>query len=130
MRKFLVIATALTLCVALGASFAVAKTKKVDTDVSINFANGNSTDPYQPNTQDAFSGALKAKKGCKKNREVNLKGPVSGSDKSSSSGKYRITVGNAPAGTYKAVAAKKVIKKGNGNKVVCKKGSSDSITVQ
>ena len=128
MKKFLVIATALTVCVAFCAAFATANVKKVNTKVSINFAAGNSTDPYTPYTEDVFSGGLKAKKGCKKGRKITLNGPVTGSTRSANNGSWAISVGTAPAGTYTATAKKKVIKKKHG-KIVCKKGTSPSITV-
>ena len=128
MKRVLVIATALNVCVAFCAAFAVANTKKVNTKVSINFAAGNSTDPYTPYTEDVFSGDVKAKKGCKKGRKIKLKGPATGSTKSANNGSWEISVCTAPDGTYKAVAKKKTIKKKHG-KIVCKKGTSPSITV-
>ena len=124
MRRFLVVAMALSLCVGF-AALAVANTKKVNTKVSINFKAGSSTAPY---TEDVFSGEVKAKKGCKKGRKITLNGPSSGSTKSSSSGSWSIST-NAASGTYSATAKKKVIKKKHG-KIVCKKGTSPTITVE
>ena len=124
MKKFLVIAVALSVCVGF-AALAVANTKKVNTKVSINFKAGSSTAPY---TEDVFSGEVKAKKGCKKGRKITLNGPSSGSTKSSSSGSWSIST-NAASGTYTATAAKKKIKKKHG-KIVCKKGTSPTITVE
>ena len=71
---------------------------------------------------------MKAKKGCKKGRKITLNGPSSGSTKSSSSGSWSIST-NAASGTYSATAKKKVIKKKHG-KIVCKKGTSPTITVE
>ena len=124
MRRFLVVAMALSLCVGF-AALAVANTKKVSTKVSINFKAGSATAPY---TQDVFSGEVKAKKGCKKGRKITLNGPSSGSTKSSSNGSWSIST-NAASGTYSATAKKKVIKKKHG-KIVCKKGTSPTITVE
>ena len=124
MRRFLVVAMALSLCVGF-AALAVANTKKVNTKVSINFKAGSSTAPY---TEDVFSGEVKAKKGCKKGRKITLNGPSSGSTKSSSNGSWSIST-NAASGTYSATAKKKVIKKKHG-KIVCKKGTSPTITVE
>ena len=45
MRRFLVVAMALSLCVGF-AALAVANTKKVNTKVSINFKAGSATAPY------------------------------------------------------------------------------------
>ena len=124
MRRFLVVAMALSLCVGF-AALAVANTKKVNTKVSINFKAGSTTAPY---TEDVFSGEVKAKKGCKKGRKITLNGPSSGSTKSSSNGSWSIST-NAASGTYSATAKKKVIKKKHG-KIVCKKGTSPTITVE
>jgi hypothetical protein len=82
------------------------------------------TAPYD---QSEFSGKVKAKKGCKKNRKVSI--PGVGSTKSSSSGRYSISLNRAAAaGTYQATAKKKKIDK-NGKKIVCKKGKSNSVNV-
>ena len=124
MKRFLVVAMALSLCVGF-AALAVANTKKVNTKVSINFKAGSSTAPY---TEDVFSGEVKAKKGCKKGRKITLNGPSSGSTKSSSNGSWSIST-NAASGTYTATAKKKEIKKKHG-KIVCKKGTSPTITVE
>ena len=124
MRRFLVVAMALSLCVGF-AALAMANTKKVNTKVSINFKAGSSTAPY---TEDVFSGEVKAKKGCKKGRKITLNGPSGGSTKSSSNGSWSIST-NAASGTYTATAKKKVIKKKHG-KIVCKKGTSPTITVE
>jgi hypothetical protein len=129
MRKYLVIATALTLCVALCGSFALANVKKVKTKVSINFAAGDDATTYTPATPDVFSGGLSAKKGCKKGRKITLNGPATGSVKSNKDGTWSISVNNAPTGAYTATAAKRKFKKKHG-KVVCKKGTSPSITAQ
>ena len=88
MRKFLVVAMALSVCVGF-AALAMANTKKVNTKVSINFKAGSSTAPY---TEDVFSGEVKAKKGCKKGRKITLNGPSGGgSTKSSSNGSWSIS---------------------------------------
>jgi hypothetical protein len=127
MKKLLAIATALTVSVAFCAAIAMAGNNEVDTSVSINFAAGNGGS-YAPYAEDVFSGKVKAKKGCKKNRTIVLKGPVGGSTQSAKNGSWEISLGNAPAGSYKATAEIKVIQKKHGV-IVCNKGKSDSITV-
>ena len=103
----------------------MAKPRRKSTQkVSINFEAGSTTAPY---TEDVFSGEVKAKKGCEQSKYT-LNGPSGGSTKSSSNGSWSIST-NAPAGTYTATAKKKVIKKSRQD-LVCKKGTSPTITVE
>jgi hypothetical protein len=127
MNKRFAIVMALIACLALGSvSMAVGNqgVKKVKTKVTLNYTKkGN-----PPYNQSEFSGKVKAKKGCKKNRKVSISGI--GKTKSANNGSYSISLSSAaPSGTYQAVAKKKKIKK-NGKKIVCKKGKSNTVTVQ
>jgi hypothetical protein len=116
----------------IGGGFAAASTKKFPTQVTINFTAGNP--PYY--TADKFKGKVKsAKKLCKKKRKVTVfrkkSGPdvAFGSDKTNKKGKYVVAPGkHAPSGKYYSKAKKKVKHK-NGNKIVCKKGKSPTISV-
>ena len=122
-RRFAIV-MALVACLALGSvTMAVgASTVKVKTKVTLTFAK-TGTPPYN---QSVFSGKVKAKKGCKKNRKVSI--PNVGKTKSDGSGNYSISTGAVPAGTYQATAKKKKIKK-NGTTIICKKGKSNTVTV-
>jgi hypothetical protein len=124
-RRFAIV-TALIACLALGSvSMAVGApgVKKVKTKVTLDYTKSGNP-PYD---QSEFSGKVKAKKGCKKNRKVII--PDVGSTKSSSSGSYSISLNRAaPGGTYQAKAKKKKLSK-NGKKIVCKKGKSNTVNV-
>jgi hypothetical protein len=127
MKKLLVIGTALTLCLALFASFALATNTTVKTKVKANFTAGSNGDPYSPDGEDVFSGSVKAsEKGCKKNRTIELFGPVKGSTRTEKSGSWELSVGNAPDGLYAVIAEKKVIQKKHGE-ITCKKGSIGAV---
>ena len=124
-RRFAIV-TALIACLALGSvSMAVGAqgVKKVKTKVTLDYTKSGSGQ-Y---SQSVFDGKVKAKKGCKKNRKVNI--PGVGSTKSSNNGSYSISLNRAAQnGTYQATAKKKKIKK-NGKKIVCKKGKSNTVNV-
>jgi hypothetical protein len=127
MKKSFALAIALIACLVVG-SVTVAvgnpQTKKVKTTLTLNYTQSG-TAPYN---QSVFSGQVKAKKGCKKNREISI--PGVGATTSDNSGKYSISTSSAVApGTYQATAAKKKRKKGNGTKIICKKGVSNTVTV-
>ena len=123
-RRFGVV-LALVACLALGSvSMSIgAPDKKVKTKVTLDYTERGNP-PYD---ESAFSGKVKAKKGCKKNRKIKI--PGVGDTKSNSSGAYSISLNKgADPGTYQATAKKKKIKK-NGKKIVCKKGKSNKVTV-
>ena len=133
MKRRFAIALALVACLTLGSvSLAIGKpgVKKVDTTVTLTYAQ-TGTPPYH---QSVFSGQVKAKKSCKKAREITVRntgtGAVVGTTTSTSNGSYSISTSAAPAGTYQAEAAKKVRKQNNGTKIVCKAGTSNTVTVQ
>jgi hypothetical protein len=112
----------------VGGGFAAASTKKFPTKVTINFTSGTYADK--------FNGKVKSRKAlCKKGRKVTVFRVKSGADakfgtdKTNKKGKYVVAPGKkAAAGNYYAKAKKKVKKK-NGNKIVCKKGKSPTISV-
>ena len=125
MKKRFAIVIALVACLALGmVSVSIGKPgQKVTTNVTLDY-NETGNPPYN---QATFSGKVKAKKGCKKNRKIKL--PGVGNTKSNQQGRYSISLNNpASPGTYQATAKKKKIKK-NGKKIVCKKGKSNKLTV-
>jgi hypothetical protein len=134
MKKRFAIALALVACLAVGSvSVAIGKpgVKKVETTLTLTYTQ-TGTPPYH---QSVFAGQVKAKKSCKKNREITVRntgtGAVVGTTTSTSNGSYSISLPTAaPAGTYQAEAAKKVRKKDNGTKIVCKAGTSNTVTVQ
>ena len=105
------------------------KVKHVSSTVSLTFTNGNSG-PYTqpPYTQDVFSGHVKAKKSCKKNRQVTIDGTAL-SGKTDSSGDFVIAAGDVAPGSYTATVAKKKRKANNGTKIVCDKATSQPVTV-
>jgi hypothetical protein len=133
MKTRFAIALALIACLVAGSvTMAVAKpgTKKVKTTVTLSYTQ-TGTPPYN---QSAFSGQVKAKKGCKKNRAITVRNTgtqaVVGTTTSSSNGSFSISLPTAaPAGNYQAEAAKKKRKKNNGTKIICKKGLSNVVTV-
>lgn len=123
MKKFGVMATAFVLCVALGMTgLAVAKTKKVKSTITLQFTNGIQY------TEDTFSGQVKAKKGCQKQRKVVINATKL-STKTDGTGHYLISAGNVSAGTYTATVLKKKRKKPNGTKIICKPATSNPVTV-
>jgi hypothetical protein len=132
MKTRFAVALALIACLVAGSvTMAVAKpqTKKVNTTVTLTYTL-TGTAPYN---QSVFSGKVKAKKGCKKKREITVRNTgtqaVVGTTTSANNGSYSISLPNAaPAGTYQAEAAKKKRKKGNGTKIICKKGVSNTVT--
>jgi hypothetical protein len=136
MRKLSVLVFALVTCLAVSAVTVQAAKTKVKTTVSVDFsgkfsgggATGNPYSPYNPVTfEGAFSGKVKGKKGCKKNRKVTISGGI-GSDKSDSSGNYTVDIHAVPAvGDYTATVKKKKITKGD-KKIICKK-AKDTIHI-
>ena len=131
--RIAVVALVAVLAVGLiGGGFAAAAVKKFPTKVTINFV---AADAYHA---DKFKGKVKSRKAlCRKKRKVTVfrvkSGPdvKYGTDLTNKKGKYVVTKGDAThakAGNYYAKAKKKVKHK-NGNKIVCKKGKSPTITV-
>jgi hypothetical protein len=136
MKRLIVVALALALCIAVGSTSLAAKgggTTKVKTKVTLKYEQSG-TPPY--NEASRFHGKVKgkgkkashkAKKACKKKRKVKIKNV--GKTKTNKKGKYEIVLNGAAApGTYKAKVKKKTIHK-NGEKIVCKKGKSNKVTV-
>jgi hypothetical protein len=132
MKTRFAIALALIACLVAGSvTTAVGKpgVKKVKTTLTLTYAK-TGTPPYN---QSVFSGKVKAKEGCKKKREITVRNTgtsaVVGTTTSAINGSFSISLPNAaPAGTYQAKAAKKKRKKGNGTKIICKKGLSNIVT--
>jgi len=126
-KRLIVVALALAVCIAVGTTALAAKgggTTNVKTKVALKYQQGGNP-PY--NEAARFSGKVKAKKGCKKGRKVKIANV--GKTKTDQRGKYEIPIKGAGApGTSKAKVKKKTIRK-NGEKIVCKKGKSNTITV-
>ena len=138
-KKLLVIVAALVACLAIGsATVATAKkkkTKKITTTISLAVAVTPSSPyaPYPPGSG-VFSGKVSAKgpSGCRKNRTVTISrgGPIVGQVGTNPSGNYTLSIPTAPpAGTYTAFVPKKVIKKKNGKKTICKAATSPPFVV-
>jgi hypothetical protein len=130
MRKLaLLLVAALVATVAFGLVAATAAEKtKVKTKVTIKYDSGSGA-PYYENA--SFSGKVKAKKGCKKNRKVKVKqvgGTTVGTDKTNNNGRYEVSAGSFNEGSFFAKAKKKKIHKNN-KTIVCKKGKSKTITI-
>ena len=101
MKKLGTTVLAVLACVAVGAAtLAIADTKKVKTKATVEynvFTQG--TAPYYEQTS-AFSGKVKAKKGCKKNRKVKIVPAIGKQVKSDKKGRYTISLSDpAPNGT-------------------------------
>ena len=138
-KKVLVIVAALVACLAIGsATVATAKkkkTKKITTTISLAVAvtPAGPYNPYPPGTG-TFSGKVSAKgpSGCRKGRTVTISrgGPIVGQVGTNSNGNYTLAIPTAPpAGTYTAFVPKKVIKKKNGKKTICKAATSPPVVV-
>lgn len=135
MKKISVLMAALIALFAFAAVASAGKkdTKKFQSTITVKYKQGGSTDPYDPYTEAAFKGQVKSdKKFCEVNRKVKVKskdglGTV-GSDETNDKGRYRVEAGGWGPGDYKAKAVRKVKKKKNGGKIVCKSASAD-ITV-
>jgi hypothetical protein len=138
-NRRLAIVLALAACLAVGSvSFVVGKpgVNRVKTRLSLIYANTGTP----PTDQSVFSGKVKAKNGCKRGRKVTVEnfgtgtvvgatGTVIGATKSANNGNYSISLPTAaPAGTYLATAKKKTRKRGNGTKIICRKGVSNAVT--
>ena len=87
------------------------------------------------NTFDGTVDSAKAR--CETNRKVNLRlratdgsSTVVGTDLTDSLGAWVIQPTSAPAGTYFAQAAKKVLRKNNKHRHVCKRVVSKDVTVK
>ena len=127
MKRLGVLVIALTLCVALGlTSLAFGETVRVKSKISLSFVHGSL--PYSPYAQDTFFGNVKAKKGCKKGRTVKIVGTTL-RDRTNRAGEYSIAAGNAGPGTYTAKVKKKV-KRVRGNRIVCKRATSNPVVVR
>jgi hypothetical protein len=129
-RVAIYVTAAILVVAAVGAGVATAHKKKIKSTVTIQWSDND--DPYDA-TGETFSGDVGSKKKkCRKGRQVTVKeqGGVSvGTDKTNKQGHYRIVVGNADSGAYFAKVKKKVIKKNQKHKHVCKKARSDTISV-
>jgi hypothetical protein len=146
MKKPLATALAIVACLTAGSGATVLaepKVKKVETTVTLSYAKTTTTPPpsgpygpsVPPSTRSVFSGKVKAKKGCKKGRDIRVTNTdtsaVVGTTTNSDDGTYSISLSSAaPSGTYQATAKKKKIKKKHGKKIVCKKGKSNTVKVQ
>ncbi len=127
MKRIGVLVTALVLCVALGVtSLAFGATVRVKSKISLSFEQGGTS--YSSSTEDTFFGKVKGKKGCKKNRTVKIVGTTL-RDKTNRTGDYEISAGEASPGTYTAKVKKKVRRKGDGTRIVCKRATSNSVAV-
>lgn len=114
--------------VALGAGLASAHTKKFNTEVTINFTAGLYFD--------TFDGEVNSNtNACERNRQVKVKrvepgkDPVFGTDISDAQGEWEVSNGFAPPGDYYATVKKKVLKKTNNHKHICKADKSPTIVV-
>ncbi len=120
-------------------SVAVGKdTANVKTSVQLEWTAG--PDPSDPEAGASFSGRVKAKHDCRKARKVVLYSPygIAGFDKSNARGKFEIVEQHGGAGRerharrrgtlqFYAVAEERKITKQNGDKIVCKAGSSERV---
>jgi len=140
-KKVLVIVAALVACLAIGsATVATAKpkTKKITSTITLAIS-ATPPSPYAPYSPGSaiYSGQVKAKgpSGCKKGRVVSIFNgttQVDGSVVTGPGGFYSLTQPLAPApGTYTAVVAKRVIKKGKKQKkkFVCQAATSAPVVV-
>ena len=138
-KKVLVIVAALVACLAIGsATVATAKkkkTKKITTTISLAIT-VTPASPYAPYSPGAgtFSGRVKAKgpSGCRKGRTVTISrgGGIVAQVGTNSNGDYTFVLPTEPpAGTYTAFVPKKVIKKKNGKKTICKAATSPPFVV-
>lgn len=108
---------------------AQAKTKRVDSDISLRYVPGDSF--YEEN--DVFKGRVNSKKRkCERERKVRLiqkgVGQV-GRDETNRRGRYKIALDNAGDGRYVAKVKRKTYRKNNGNKVVCRRAKSNVVVV-
>ena len=124
MKKHFVMAGVVGICLAVGiATVAPAKpgVKNVESKVTLTFTDGG---VYG---QDTFSGAVKAKKSCKKKRTVTIAGV--GTTTTNSSGKFSISSGAVAPGSYTAEVSQRNRKTNNGTKIVCLAGTSNTVVV-
>ena len=125
MKKPFVLIAAIVAVVGLGTGVAVAKeTTKVRTSVKLEYSANGAADS-------SFSGQVKARKGCQKGRTVALWDRYGGhraSDRSDARGRYKITYSPYPGtGPYFAKARERKITKDNGDKIVCREGTSKRV---
>ena len=123
----LLIAALVASCVFAAVS-AIADTTKVKSSVTIKFEDGGVYNEYG---QDRFTGKVKGKKGCKKDRTVKVVkqgGGVEGKTTSDAKGFWDVASSN-PTGNFFAKVKKETIKKGNGDKIKCSKATSNTISV-
>jgi hypothetical protein len=124
MKKPFVLIAAIAAVVCFGAAVAVAReTIRVGTSVTLNSNAGDNN---------TYSGTVKARKGCQKERRVILTYGKQklGSDRSNDRGKYKIYFAeHDTSGNYRTVASEKKITKNDGDKIVCKTGRSNQVSV-
>lgn len=133
MKKIVFVMVGLLAIVAIGGTASAGKnddTKKFDSEITVNYDDGG-TGPYAE--EPAFKGKVKSDKdACERERKVTVKrrsnGDTVGSVFTDDDGKYRIGAAGFGPGKYDAKASKKVIKKDNGDKIICKKAEA-SVTV-
>jgi hypothetical protein len=141
MKRVLVAVTAMVACLAIGsATVATAKPKTKNVTSTITLAISSTPPslyaPYSPGSA-TYSGQVKAKgpSGCKKGRVVSIFNgatQVDGSVLTGPGGFYSLKLQLAPApGTYTAVVAERVIKKGKKQKkkFICKAATSAPVVV-
>ncbi len=125
MKKPFVLVAAIAAVVGFGAVAAVAKeTINVKTSVTFKY---HPNDPSYPLEGGSFSGSVKAKEGCQGGRKVVVYDPSKeiGSDTSNARGRYKIKfIAEAGGPSFHAKAKEKIIK-ANGDKIVCKPGTSN-----
>jgi hypothetical protein len=132
MKRLIVVAVALAMCLAVG-STALAKkgeTVKVKSKITLNYQT-TGTPPYDEGSR--FYGKVKGKKApgqykkkCKQGRKVKVSGV--GKTRTAANGTYELFLdGPAAPGTYTAKVKKKTVHK-KGKKIVCKKAKK-SLTI-
>jgi len=121
------VAAAMLTVGAIGAGVATAHTKRFTTTVTIEAAGSPSGD--------SFSGDVDSRKNaCLKNRKVTIireQGDQEvGSDRTNGDGHYVVDIdGFVQPGDYYAKVKKKVLKRNNEHKHICKKATSDTASV-
>jgi hypothetical protein len=132
-RVAIYMAAAILVVGAVGAGVVTAHKKKIKSTVTISWTD-NVVGPYDEG--DRFAGDVGSKKKkCRKDRVVEVKrvgGSTVGSDQTNDQGHYRLQLTAPPeaaSGEYFAKAKKKLLKKNNKHKHVCKKARSPAIAV-
>ena len=129
MKRLSIILVALAAFMALSAGVASAHKVRHSSTVTINFDD----DPYG----DTFFGTVNSPKpACERNRTVRVKreagatDPVFGSDITDEDGDYSVSTGaQAAPGDYYAKAKRRVLKRNNNHKHICRAAKSPLITV-